>query len=175
MEAEVNININNASAQGSAFQPVLCICCICACVTCMSVWKRGYVLTCQWERHKLHAFLAHDWPTETAVVPSVTNVKSVPAVWAEWHVRVAHPRNKRLLNCWERYSMKMWDIIMKIPSLLMIRFNFKYNLKITWFEKNKTKIKNIWPTSSWTFSYISDSPLILATSVVVLSNDVSWK
>lgn len=53
--------------------------------------------TRQRERHKFHALSAHDGTTETAVMTSVPDVESVPAIRAEWYVLIVHPWHNRLL------------------------------------------------------------------------------
>lgn len=59
------------------------------------------VLTSQRQGDKLHALPTHDGPTETTVVPPVSDVKLVSTVGAERDIRVIHPRHHWLLNGFE--------------------------------------------------------------------------
>lgn len=62
--------------------------------------------TCQGKANELHTLLAHNRPTEAAVVAAVTDVELIPTVWTERDILVVDPRHHGLFYCFRKNKTK---------------------------------------------------------------------
>lgn len=63
--------------------------------------------TCKREADELHTLLAHNRPTEPAVVAAVTDAEFIPTVWTERNILVVDPRHHRLFYSFRKNKAKI--------------------------------------------------------------------
>lgn len=56
-------------------------------------------LTCKRYRHELRAFIAHDAPTQSAVMPASQQPKRTQTVQASWNFSVRYPFHNCFFKC----------------------------------------------------------------------------
>lgn len=62
--------------------------------------------TCQGQTDELHTLLAHNRPTEAAVVAAVADAELIPTVWTERDILVVDPRHHGLFYCFGKNETK---------------------------------------------------------------------